>query len=61
MNIHTRIVGAFGAMLMSLTTGMTVDALFDVSFNPFEAIYGRRGTVTIQQIAVSDTDPVRHM
>lgn len=61
MNIHTRIVGAFGAMLMSLTTGMMVAALFDVSFNPFEAVYGKRGTVTIQQIAVSDTDPVRHM
>ncbi|HEY0682348.1 MAG TPA: hypothetical protein VGD45_08465 [Steroidobacter sp.] len=61
MNIHTRLVGAFGAIFMSLTAAMLVAALFDVSFNTSETVDGRRGTVTIQQIAVSDTDPVRHM
>lgn len=53
MNIHTRLVGAFDAIIMSLAAVMTVTmliVLLDASFSPFELL-DKRGTVTIRQIA----------
>ena len=63
MNIHTRLVGAFDAIIGSLTAAVTIVmvlALLDPSLVPSETVT-RRGTVTIQQLAVDDTVTVRHM
>lgn len=63
MNIHTRLVGAFDAIILSSTAAVTIVmmlALLDPSFASFE-MPGKRGTVTIQQLAMDDTAAVRHM
>ena len=61
MNFHTRLVGAFDAIIISLTVAVLMAALFDVSSNRAEKMLSKRGTVTIQQVAASDIAPVRHM
>lgn len=63
MNIHARFVGAFHAIILSLSAAATIMmalALLDPSFGPSELL-GKRGTVTIQQLAVDDTVTTRHM
>ena len=55
MNIHTKLVGAFDAIILFTLATMTVVmmyALLDPSFNSgsFETM-GKRATVTIKQIA----------
>lgn len=63
MNIHTKIVGAFNAIILSLTAAVTIVmvlTLLDPSFDRPERLV-KRGTVTIQQLAVADTVNVRHM
>ena len=63
MNIHTRFVGALNAIILSLTAAMTVVmvlALLVPSFASLERA-DKRGTVTIQQLAMEDTASVRHM
>jgi hypothetical protein len=57
MSIHTRLVGAFDGLILSLTAAVNVvvlATLLNPSLAQFE-ISGRRGTVTIQQIAMDDT------
>ena len=54
MNIHTRLVGAFDAIILSSLAAMTV-VVTVVLLNPalsgsFETM-GKRATVTIEQIA----------
>lgn len=63
MNIHSKIVGAFDAIILSLTAAVTVVMVLTLlvpSFASFEKAT-RRGTVTIQQLAMDDTTTVRHM
>jgi hypothetical protein len=63
VNIHTRFVGALNAIILSLTAAMTVVmvlALLVPSFASLERA-DKRGTVTIQQLAMEDTASVRHM
>ena len=63
MNIHTRFVGALNAIILSLTAAMTVVmvvALLVPSFASLERA-DKRGTVTIQQLAMEDTASIRHM
>lgn len=54
MNIHTRLVGAFDAIILSTLVAMTIVimvALVDPSLsNSFETM-GRHATVTIEQIS----------
>jgi hypothetical protein len=56
VNIHTKLVGAFDAIILFTLAAMTVVmmyALLDPSFNSsgsFETM-GKRATVTIEQIA----------
>lgn len=61
MNIHTRLVGALHPVILSLTAVVMVAALFEVSANRAEMMLGKRGTVTVQQIAMNDTDVARHL
>lgn len=63
MNIHTKIVGAFDVIILSLTAAVTVMmvvTLLNPSFDPSELLV-KRGTVTIQQLAMDEAVPVRHM
>lgn len=63
MNIHTRIVGAFDVIFLSSTAAVTIMmvlALLDPSLASLERL-DKRGTVTIQQLAMDDTATVRHM
>jgi hypothetical protein len=63
VNIHTRIVGAFDVIFLSLTAAVTIVmvlALLDPSLASLERL-DKRGTVTIQQLAMADTVTVRHM
>lgn len=65
MNIHTRLVGAFDAIILSSAAAVNVVmllALLDPSFgsSPFQML-NKRATVTIEQIAVDDTVAVRHL
>lgn len=52
MNIHTKLVGAVDAIILSLTaavTVVTVVTLLDPSLLPSETLV-RHGTVTVQQL-----------
>ena len=63
MNIHTKIVGAFDAIILSLTAAVTVMMVLTLlvpSFASFEKAT-RRGTVTIQQLAMEDTVTIRNI
>lgn len=63
MNIHTRLVGAFDAIILSMTAAMTVLmvlVLLVPSFARFETV-APQGTVTIRQLAMQDTVTTRHM
>jgi hypothetical protein len=63
VNIHTRFVGAFYATILSLTAAVNVAVVLTLlvpSFEPPELL-GRRGTVTIQQVAAEDTAGIIHM
>lgn len=63
MNIHTRLVGAFYAIILSLSAAVTIAmtlSLLDPSFDPSELL-ARRGTVTIQQLAMDDSAIVHRM
>lgn len=63
MSIHTRLVGAFDAIILSLTAAVNIAMLLTLlvpSFDPPEVL-DKRGTVTIRQLAVEDTAAVRHM
>lgn len=65
VSIHTKLVGALDAIIMSLTAAVTVVmllVLLDPSLGqaPSE-MFGKRGTVTIQQLSVDDTVAVRQM
>lgn len=54
MNIHTRLVGAFDAIILSSLAAMTVVmvlALLDSSFNASFETMGKHASVTIEQIA----------
>jgi hypothetical protein len=56
MSIHTRLVGAFDGLILSLTAAVNIVVLATL-LNPSLAlseIASRRGTVTIQQIAMDD-------
>jgi hypothetical protein len=53
VSIHTKLVGAFDAIILSTLAAMTVVmtvALFNPTLASFETM-GKRGTVTIEQIA----------
>lgn len=63
MSIHTRFVGAFDAIILSLTAAVNIAMLLTLlvpSFDPPQ-IASRRGTVTIQQLAVDDTANIRRL
>lgn len=54
MNIHTRLVGAFDAIILSSLAAVTVVillALLNPSFNASFETMGKRASVTIEQIA----------
>ena len=54
MNIHTKLVGAFDAIILSSLAAMTVVmvlVLVNSSFNASFETMGKRASVTIQQIA----------
>jgi hypothetical protein len=54
VNIHTRLVGAFDAIILSTLAAVTVVmtvALLNPSLDHGSFETGRRGTVTIEQIA----------
>jgi hypothetical protein len=56
MSIHTRLVGAFDGLILSLTAAVNIVVLTAL-LNPSLAlseIMSRRGTVMIQQIAMDD-------
>ena len=53
MNFHTKLVGAFDAIILSTLAALTVvmaGALLDPSLGAFEAT-GKHATVTIEQLA----------
>ena len=61
--MHTRFVGAFDAIILSLTAAVNIVMMLTLlvpSFDPPE-MSSKRGTVTIQQIAVADAANIRHM
>lgn len=64
MSIHTKLVGAFDAIILSSTAAVTVVmvvTLLDPSLIPSEALV-RHGTVTIQQLGMNDAaSSVRQM
>jgi hypothetical protein len=63
VTILTRLVGAFDAIILSLTAAVTVVmvvTLLDPSLVPAESMV-RHGTVTIQQLALDEASSVRHM
>ena len=54
MNIHTRLVGAFDAIILSSLVAVTVVmllALLNPSFNATHETRSKRASVTIEQIA----------
>lgn len=58
MNIHTKLVGAFDAIILSLTAAVTIAillVLLDPSFDKakFETL-AKRPSVVIEQIAIGD-------
>lgn len=57
MSIHTKLVGAFDAIILSLVAAVNfvmLATLFNPALGPSE-IMGRRGTVTIEQLAMDET------
>jgi hypothetical protein len=63
VNIHTKIVGAFDVIFLSLTAAVTIMmvlTLLEPSFDRPERLV-KRGTVTIQQLAMDDMVNARHM
>ncbi|MBM0104210.1 hypothetical protein JM946_05610 [Steroidobacter sp. S1-65] len=63
MNIHTRLVGAFDAIIMLLWGAVTIAmmmALLDPSFSRSELL-SKRGTVAIQQLALNATTSVHQL
>jgi hypothetical protein len=63
VNIHTRLVGAFDAIILSQIVAVHIAMLFvllDPSYNPSEQL-ARQGTVTIQQLAMVDASARHHM
>ncbi len=63
MNIHTKFVGAFDAIILSLIAAVTIMmvlTLLEPSFGRSELL-GKRGTVTIQQLAMDEAVAIRHM
>lgn len=62
MSIHTKLVGAFDAIILSLVATVTIVmvlALLVPSVATFETM--GRGTVTIQQLAMDDTVTAHHI
>jgi hypothetical protein len=63
VNIHTKLVGAIDAIILSLTAAVTIVMVLTLlvpSFASFER-QGKRGTVTIQQLAMDQTATAVHM
>jgi hypothetical protein len=63
VNIHTRLVGALDAIILSLTAAVTVLMMLVLlvpSFARFDML-APDGTVTIRQLAVDEAIKVRHM
>jgi hypothetical protein len=57
VNIHTTLVGAFEPIILCLSAGLTVVmlvTLLNLSLDPADLL-AKRGTVTIQQLALDDT------